>query len=259
MKYIGLIPARMDSTRLPGKPLIEICGVPMIHRTYDQARKSHYLSDLYVVTDSEKIRVYCENHNIPVLVVGSNDKITTGSDRVFQAAERYFPNSDYCFINIQGDEPIIDPSAIDYLISKFEQGLPIFGVATLKKRCSGEEARSRHVVKVVTSQRSNRLIYASRLPIPCNFRGSSEELGLDHWKQVPVYAFNMDSLKRFHLYGRDKSPLEQLESIEINRFLDIDLPVCVYECTYSSIAVDIMSDVAKVERVILANPGAYLK
>lgn len=164
MKFIGIIPARFKSSRFPGKPLAQICGRPMIWWVYRQAYQVEELDEIYVATDDDRIAQECRRWDIPVLMTSKEHE--TGSDRVAEAAR--ITDGDV-YINIQGDEPTIEPEMIREVMRIFGDGEVLF--ATLKREITDEEEmRAPSTVKVVTDEKGNAL-YFSRSPIPSNLKG----------------------------------------------------------------------------------------
>ena len=150
MKIIGVIPARYKSSRFPGKPLVSICGKPMIYWVYRQAEKVKEFDAIYVATDDERIREVCLQYDMNVIM--TSDKHETGSDRVAEVASRVDGD---LFVNVQGDEPVIQPEMIRQVISIFlEDDSVSFG--SLKKEITDpEEIRAASTVKVVTDDKGD--------------------------------------------------------------------------------------------------------
>jgi len=238
-KIIGVIPARYQSSRYEGKPLCMINNMPMIKRTYLQAKKSHLLDDIVVATESNKIKTYCESENIPVIMTSEN--CLTGTDRI---AEVSLTKHYDLYVNIQGDEPVIDPQSIDEVVSEFKKyGDKYIAYNLYKVISEKDEIQGNTIIKTIVNEKDE-LMYMSRLGVP--FNKSKEEA--EYKKQVCVYGFTKNALKVFS--SRDKTLNEQYEDIEILRFLDMGYNVKMKETTVDSIAVDIPSDVQKVEKFL---------
>lgn len=239
IKIMGIIPARYDSSRFAGKPLCLINNVAMIKRTYEQAKQSNLLDKLVVATDSIKIQQYCEQEQIPVVM--TSDKHLTGTDRLAEVAQKeYF---DF-YINIQGDEPVIDHKSINQIVTDFKKYGTAYEVYSLYKKINDqEEVVSDTIIKVVVNQ-SDELIYMSRHPIPFNKSNNV----VSYNKQICVYGFTKKALNVFT--NIDKTHNEQFEDIELLRFLDLGYSVKLLETTVDSIAVDVPSDVQKVENFL---------
>ena len=165
MKIIGVIPARYKSSRFPGKPLVDICGKPMIWWVYQQAKKVPEFDEVYVATDDDRIEAACKEHDMKVIM--TSDKHETGSDRVAEVATKVEGD---LFVNIQGDEPVINPEMIQEVISIFfEDETVTFG--SLKKEITDpDEIKATSTVKVVTDQKGDAM-YFSRSVIPSNVKG----------------------------------------------------------------------------------------
>ena len=239
LKILGVIPARYKSSRFEGKPLCMIKNIPMIKRTYTQANKSKLLSKLVVATDSDIIKVYCESENIPVIM--TSEDCLTGTDRIAEVAkiEHYD-----LYVNIQGDEPVIDPISIDEIVSEFKIYGDEYVAYNLYKNIDIEnEVISNTIIKTIVNEK-NELMYMSRLGIP--FNKSEQEPTFK--KQVCVYGFTKKALELFS--SRDKTLNEVHEDIEILRYLDMGYKVKMKETKVDSIAVDVPGDVKKVEKFL---------
>lgn len=236
LKILGVIPARYKSTRFEGKPLCIISGIPMIKRTYTQAKKSKLLTDLVVATDSIEIESYCQKENIPVVM--TSQSCLTGTDRLAEVALKQ-PYDLY--VNIQGDEPIIDHNAIDEIVEQFNKyGEKYVAYNLYKEIDSKDEVSSDTIIKVITNEKDE-LMYMSRLPVPFN----KSETQPTFKKQVCVYGFTKRALEIFST--REKTLNELHEDIEILRFVDMGYLVKMAKTTLDSIAVDVPADVKKVE------------
>lgn len=237
-KIIGIIPARYNSSRFEGKPLALINKIPMIKRTYQQVEKCKKLNKIIVATDDKKIEEYCNLENIPVIMT-SNTSLT-GTDRLAEIAKKL----DYdLYINIQGDEPVIDPLAIDEIIdihNKYKE----YHVYNLYKVISDKnEINSSTIVKVVVNQ-NEEAMYMSRLPIPY----SNSNLESIYKQHIPIYGFTKKALQVFSQRG--KTINEVFEDVELLRFIDLGYKVKMKETYVDSISVDIPSDIKKVENFL---------
>jgi 3-deoxy-D-manno-octulosonate cytidylyltransferase len=242
LRVIGIIPARYNSSRFQGKPLCLINNIPMIKRTYEQAKKSKALNKLVVATDSLEIENYCKQENIPVLMTSAQH--STGTDRLSEVSKN--ENFDF-YINIQGDEPVIDSQSISQIVNDFQKHTSAYEVYSLYKKIDDlDEIESNTIVKVVVNS-NNELIYMSRYPIPFN----KSEKKITYNKQVCVYGFTKKALAIFS--DRDKTHNEQFEDIELLRFLDLGYSVKMTETAVDSISVDVPSDVKKVEDFLNKN------
>lgn len=239
MNYCVIIPARYQSTRLPGKPLVDICGTPMIVRTYQQCIKACPAEKVYVATDDDRIREVCESNGIQYIMTSSD--CLTGTDRVAECAN--YLDADV-FINVQGDEPLFNPKDLEILISNIEKypGEIVNGYCEITNEVF---FRSSSVPKVVFRP-DGRLLFMSRAAIPSN-----KELGFEKaWRQVCAYAFPREALKDFSSLSQ-KTQLESIEDIEILRFLELGWEVRMIELSSESVAVDTPDDVKRAEAAIL--------
>ncbi len=240
LNYAVVIPARYQSSRFPGKPLVDILGKPMVQHVWERCVDAVGAELVYVATDSKEIQLAVEAFGGQVVMTSS--ECLTGTDRLAEAnvtLKRDF------LINVQGDEPLINPDDIVRVIKRY-QDCPEQIVNAMAAIHSEEEFRSNSVPKVVASK-TGRLMYMSRAAIPTtkelNFEGS--------FKQVCIYAFSARHLE-FFSNGGEKAPIENLEDIEILRFLENDIPVQMVEVNSASIAVDFAEDVERVIHKIKA-------
>jgi 3-deoxy-manno-octulosonate cytidylyltransferase (CMP-KDO synthetase) len=239
MNYCVIIPARYESSRLPGKPLIDLCGIPMIVRTYQQCIKACPPEMVYVATDDERVRRVCEENGIQVMMTSKD--CLTGTDRIAECALSIDADM---FINVQGDEPLFNPKDLEALISNVETypGEILNGYCEINDE---QMFRSSSIPKVVFRP-DGRLLYMSRATIPSN-----KELGFERaWRQVCAYAFPREALRAFAVVPQ-KTTLESMEDIEILRFLELGWDVRMIELSTDSVAVDQPDDIAHVEAAIL--------
>lgn len=241
MRVLGVIPARFNSSRFLGKPLQPILGVPMIKRVYLRALQSKLLTKLVVATDNEKIQRYCQSEGIAVIMTSSSCK--TGTDRVAEVARKIKAD---LYVNIQGDEPVIEAQSIDELISEYEEFKDEYLAYNLYKKTTLKEASRKSIIKVVTNEK-NELLYMSRALIPF----SKEDKKVSFKKQVCVYGFSFRALELFS--RQNKGINEKYEDIEILRFLDMGFKVKMKETKFSSISVDELGDIKLVEAFLKKN------
>ncbi len=243
MKIAGIIPARYGSTRFPGKPLADIGGKTMIHRVYEQASKAEKLSAVIVATDDE--RIINEVESFGGRAVMTSEKHGSGTERCAEVVER-LENSGSQFdvvINIQGDEPFLDPSQIDLLADMFSNDH--VEIATLIRKISDTaDLENPNVVKVVTGN-DNQALYFSRSAIPF-FRGLPKEDWTDkhtYFSHVGIYAYRTPVLKKIVTLPQGK--LEKCESLEQLRWLENGLSIHVQQTDMESFAVDTPEDLSK--------------
>ena len=236
--YLVVIPARYSSKRLPGKPLIDINGIPMIVRTYNQCKKVVASSKIIVATDDKRIQKICTKNKINSIITSS--KCLTGTDRIAEVAKKIKKRF---YINVQGDEPVCNPSDIKKIINfaKKNPDLIINGYTDIKVK---EMFYSPNVPKVVFDSSQN-LLYMSRAPIPSNKKKSF----IKSWRQVCIYSFPYKSLKKFSSIKK-KTLLESIEDLESNRFIELGYKVKMLKMSDRSIAVDTMADLNKVRKKI---------
>lgn len=235
MKYIIVIPARLQSVRLPEKPLIDILGKSMIQRTYERCLLAVESPESVVIaTDSTCIYDHAKKLKMNVLM--TSDECLTGTDRVAEVAKQI--DADY-YINVQGDEPIINPEDIKKMIAILpEKGNVIFNGYT---RISEETDYLSSSIPKVVFRNDKRLLYMSRSPIP----GNKSMKFREGYRQICIYAFTKCSLIKFQELGK-KTYFEDIEDIEILRFLELGFEVQMLEMSSKSIAVDNKFDLVKV-------------
>jgi 3-deoxy-manno-octulosonate cytidylyltransferase (CMP-KDO synthetase) len=243
MKILGIIPARFASTRFPGKPLALIAGKSLIQRVVEQCKKAKSLSEVVVATDDERIAKsalhFCQ-------VEMTSPDHPSGSDRIAEVAQRV--NYD-AVVNIQGDEPLIDPSVIDAVANALSQN-EMSTAATLIKDAA--EYDNPNVVKVVVNA-SNRALYFSRRTIPylrdAANRPTAEQLAaFPFLKHLGIYGYRRETLLR--LVKFPVSPLETAEKLEQLRALENGIQIGVVRVNYDTVGVDVPEDVARVEAIL---------
>ncbi len=245
MKVLGIIPARFASTRFPGKPLHLIAGKSLIERVVEQCRQARSLAEVIVATDDERIaaaaRRFCR-------VEMTREDHPSGSDRIAEVAARCECDA---VVNIQGDEPLIDPAVIDAVAGALA-GAEMSTAATAL-RGAGEYDNA-NVVKVVVSA-AGRALYFSRRTIPflrdAASRPVDEQLAaFPFLKHLGIYGYRRATLLR--LVRFPVSPLELAERLEQLRALENDIPIAVVTVDYDSVGVDVPGDVARVEKILAA-------
>ncbi len=238
-RILGVIPARLEATRLPRKPLRLIAGEPMIAWVYHRARPAPSLDGLLVATDSEEIQAFCRAGEIPVVMTSSAHR--SGTDRIVEVMGR---EATAIYVNIQGDEPMVTAEHIELMLRPFRED-PATRVSTLKVAISPQEARKPDNVKVVTDVKG-RALYFSRSPIPFD-RDSSGHAR--YYKHLGFYAYTAEALGLFSKLA--PSELEQVEKLEQLRFLENGIPITVVETAHDTIGVDSEEDLKKVEEHFL--------
>lgn len=244
-KVIGMIPSRMNSTRFPGKALALILGKPMIYWVYKSASKVKMLDEIFVATSDKEIEECCKKYNIPCICNKTNE--TTAAQKI--AIESDNLDGDI-YINIQGDEPLIDPGAIESIIDVMLNDESLEYVGLKSKITNEEEFYDRNVVKVVTDN-DNFAMYFSRSPIPYEFEYGKA------YRVMGLYGYTKEFLQNFK--NSEKSNLEKLEhGIEMLRVMEKGHKIKLIDTNYKSIGVDLKEHIKEVEKIMLEN-GKYVE
>jgi len=239
MKIAAIIPARYESTRFRGKPLVPICGKPMIQWVYEAARQCDFIDQVFIATDHEGIRAAAEAFGARVCMTAATH--ATGTDRVAEAAESL---DAHIVINLQGDEPLIEPEAIRQAVTPLLEDSSIV-MGTLKTRIMDErDLGNPHVVKVVTDAKDCAL-YFSRSPIPFMNNTNSAAAAYRH---IGLYVFRKDFLRTFTRL--QQTALEQSENLEQLRALEHGYRIKVPTTSYQPIGVDTPDDIIRVENML---------
>lgn len=239
MEVLGVIPARYDSVRFPGKLLSNILGKPLIQWTWENASKSVLLDDLIIACDDS--RIYKIASDFGAKVIMTSKKHESGTDRICEAVA----DIDTKFVvNIQGDEPLIRHSLIDTLISTMQVDESVVMATVIKEIKSPEEINDYNVVKVVVD-RNNFAIYFSRYPIPFN-RENSE--GIRYFKHIGIYGYTKEFLYIFK--NLPHSLLEKAERLEQLRALEAGYRIKVVETKDDCVGVDTPQDLKRVEELL---------
>lgn len=238
LHVLGVIPARLRSTRLPRKVLREIAGKPMIVHVYEAARRASDLAELLVATDSDEVAGACAAFGIPAIM--TSPEHPSGTDRIWEVAQTRAAD---VYVNIQGDEPLLTPDHIRLLVGPFRER-PDTAVTTLKIRLGPEEASNPNVNKVVCGV-DGRALYFSKYPIPYDRDG----IGVVRYKHPGFYAYRKAALDAFHRLP--PSPLELTEKLEQLRFLENGIDIVVVETDTPTIGVDTEADLQAVEALLV--------
>lgn len=236
MKIISVIPARFQSTRFPGKPLVDIKGKTMIQRVYEQVSSAKLINEVYVATDDEKIFNHVKSFGGKVVMTSKNHE--SGTDRIQECIDILKSDADF-IINIQGDEPFIHPEQIDDLCKNVNHHTEIItmyhSINTL------DEVLNKNKVKLVFNK-NKEAIYFSRAPIP--FQKSVEYkkwiLKNNYFGHIGIYGYSATALN--NITKLPPSTLEQLESLEQLRWLENGYKINVVESKYQSIGIDTPED-----------------
>ena len=240
LRIAGVIPARLNSTRLSRKVLRLIAGRPMVEWVWRAAHDSRLMDPVLVATDSDEVEAACCERNIPVAMTSPD--CASGSDRVREVARQIDAD---IYVNIQGDEPTLTPEFFRPLLAFFQR--PEVEVATLAVHCPLEEFANPNAVKVVIAL-DGRALYFSRSTIPFDrdrtgFTGYRKHLG--------IYAYRKAALERFA--SLEPSPLEKLERLEQLRLLENGISIYVAEAPADTIGVDTEDDLQRAEAMLLGH------
>ncbi len=243
MKVIGMIPCRMNSTRFKGKAIYNILSYPMIYWVYYKASKSKLLDKIYVVTSDKEIEEVCLKYNIPCICNKTNE--TTALEKI--AIESCNIDCDIV-INIQGDEPLIETSCIDQIITAIKEDDSLYYVGLKSKIKTKEEFLDSNVVKTVTDK-NGFAMYFSRSPIPFNYDNNNA------YRVMGLYGYKKEFLTKIKNYK--KSELERLEQgIEMLRVMEEGYKIKLLTTSFSSIGVDLKEHIKKVETLMIES-GEY--
>ncbi len=238
-KCYGIIPARYQSTRFPGKPLADILGKPMFWHVFNRASMCPELTSVVLATDDDRIFSAAEKLNVPVVMTKDDHK--SGTDRVLEAAVSLKVPRDAVIINIQGDEPALPPSVISELIVPFKN--PDVLITTPARKITSKEAESPDIVKVVFTL-NQKALYFSRSSIPYPRANQESEF----YGHIGLYAFRMNALR--HFVALQPGRLERTEKLEQLRLLENEIPVHVMVTKHKSIGVDRPDDIEKVSSIL---------
>jgi 3-deoxy-manno-octulosonate cytidylyltransferase (CMP-KDO synthetase) len=253
MNIIGIIPSRYASTRLPAKPLADICGKPMIQRVYEQAQRSTLLTSVIVATDDERIASVVRSFGGNVQMTPAD--IQSGSDRIALVAKNHPAD---IVVNIQGDEPQIDPQLIDQTIRLVMDDTQAVVGTAVKKTSSHQDLFNANVVKVVLD-RNNYALYFSRSPVPFVRDAKKDEEWFSNttfYKHFGIYVYRADFLQ--HYTGLKPSALEEAEKLEQLRILENGFRIKCAVTEYESLPVDTPEDLRRVIEIVLAQNKHHL-
>jgi 3-deoxy-manno-octulosonate cytidylyltransferase (CMP-KDO synthetase) len=236
MKTIAIIPARLESTRLPRKMLREIAGKPLVGWTYEAVRSSLLLTDVIIATDSEEILEVCRAHGWKVQMTLPTHR--SGTERVHEISQSIEAE---IYLNVQGDEPLVRPEQIATLLDVMNG--PAVQVGTVKTVCPREEIGNPNAVKVVTAPDGHAL-YFSRAPIPFDRDG----IGSHYFKHLGIYGYRKSALDLF--VSQPESALEKTERLEQLRFLENGVAIYVGETLFDSVGVDTEDDLQRVAEIL---------
>ena len=243
MHIIGIIPARMASSRFPGKPLAKIHGIPMIGHVYYRSKMSSILSEVFIATCDDEIMKYAEMIGAPaIMTLASHERASDRPAEAMQKIERNYNKKIDIVVMIQGDEPMIDPSMIDDAIGPMQSDPEIQVVNLMSRLDTPEEHEDPNEVKVVVDQKSFAL-YFSREPIPSRKKGA---LQVPMLKQVCIIPFRRDFLLQFN--NMAPTPLEIIESVDMLRVLEHGDKVKMVMSDHRTYSVDTPDDLEYVKK-----------
>ena len=235
------IPARYGSTRLPGKPLVNLAGKPMIQRVYQRAQLSQRATRVIVATDDERIVKAVESFGGEARMTRLDHR--TGTERVAEIAAHVEGD---IFVNVQGDEPLLDPAAVDAAIDALLEEPPAAVATVATPIRTPADIMDPNVVKTVLDFDNNAL-YFSRAPIPW-VRDTGAKQHARHWKHLGLYVFQRDALLEYPTLPQGE--LEKLEQLEQLRWLENGWKIRVAEVEHDAVSVDVPEDVARVEKLL---------
>jgi 3-deoxy-manno-octulosonate cytidylyltransferase (CMP-KDO synthetase) len=242
-KVVIVIPARYGSTRLPGKPLVALAGKPMVQRVYERAKLAERADAVIVATDDERIVKAVEGFGGKARMTRSDHR--TGTERVAEVAAHVEGD---VFVNVQGDEPLLDPVAVDTAVDALLQE-PAAAIATVATPIKvPADIMDPNVVKTVLDFEDNG-IYFSRAPIPW-VRDRDTKIQVRHLKHLGLYVFQRDALLEYPTLPQGE--LERIEQLEQLRWLENGWKIRVAEVEHDAVSVDVPEDVARVEKLLAA-------
>jgi len=243
MQVVVVIPARYGSTRLPGKPLVSLAGKPMIQHVYERAKRAQTVHRVVVATDDARVLEAVRGFGGEAAMTRADHR--TGTERVAEVAAH---EAGDVFVNVQGDEPLIDPVAIDTAVGALlEEPAAQVGTVATPVRHAGD-IMDPNVVKVVMDFDNNAL-YFSRAPIPW-VRDTQSKVHVQYWKHLGLYVFQRDALLEYPTLPLGE--LERAEQLEQLRWMENGWKIRVAEVAHDAVSVDVPEDVARVEKLMKA-------
>ncbi|PCJ64456.1 MAG: 3-deoxy-manno-octulosonate cytidylyltransferase [Candidatus Hydrogenedentota bacterium] len=242
-KAVAIIPARFASQRFPGKVIVPLAGKPLVYHTYLQTCRAKHISRVIVATDDSKVVEALQPYDVEVIMTRPDH--LTGTDRIAEVAKQL---SDSIIVNVQGDEPLVDPDTIDRAIEKLHEH-PETVMATARHALSDpKDIEDPNVVKVVVDTHG-RALYFSRYPIPY-VRAPEETNGdeITHWQHIGLYVFRREFLLSFP--DLPPTPLELLERLEQLRVLENGYSIAVVDTEHKSIGVDTPADLERAREIL---------
>jgi 3-deoxy-manno-octulosonate cytidylyltransferase (CMP-KDO synthetase) len=241
IRVFAVIPARYGSIRLPGKPLASIAGRPMIQHVVERARQAERVTRVLVATDDERIQKAVEEFGGEAVLTRRDHP--NGTDRVAEVAAHFEAE---IYVNIQGDEPLIDPGTIDAVVAEMLDDESIQLATPCTAIAQPNEIMDPNVVKVVRDFDGNSL-YFSRAPIPW-VRDERARGVAQHWKHIGLYGYRRDALLEYPTLPPGE--LERIEQLEQLRWLENGFHIRVVETDYDAVSVDVPADLLRVEKIL---------
>jgi len=240
-KVVVVIPSRFGSTRLPGKPLVTLAGKSMVQRVYERAKLATTVHQVLVATDDQRIIDAVRAFGGEARMTRSDHR--TGTERIAEVAAH---EAGEVFVNVQGDEPLIDPAAIDTAVHTLleEPQASVATVATPIRQT--KDIMDPNVVKTVLDFDNNAL-YFSRAPIPW-VRDTTQKVHVNYWKHLGLYVFQRDALLEYPTLPQGE--LERIEQLEQLRWMENGWKIRVGEVPHDAVSVDVPEDVTRVEELL---------
>ena len=243
MKIVGVIPSRFGSSRFPGKPLAQIAGKPLVAWVVEAAKKARTLDDVIVATDDARIAEAVERHGGKAVMTPSD--LPSGTDRIAVAAGDFA--DDDILVNIQGDEPLIDPALIDALAARLRDDAALDMSTAVSPIASPGDIAAKTVVKVVLD-RFDRALYFSRSPIPADRDGTVDPAGGLYLRHLGIYAYRGAFLRRY--VAEKPCEIEMAEKLEQLRALWMGAKIAVVRTLDSGVGVDTPEDAERVGKIL---------
>jgi 3-deoxy-manno-octulosonate cytidylyltransferase (CMP-KDO synthetase) len=247
---IAVIPARYSATRLPGKPLVSLGGKPMIRRVWERASQAERITRVIIATDDERILQAAAGFGAEAMMTRSEHR--SGTERVAEVAVHVPGTGEDVFVNVQGDEPLVEPEAIDTLVEAIESEEGVAVATLMVPIAKPPDIMDPNIVKVVLDFDGNAL-YFSRAPIPW-VRDREAPVHVKHMKHLGLYAFRRDALLDFPTLP--VGDLERIEQLEQLRWMENGYKIRVAETQHDSVSVDVPDDVERVEQLLRKSQSA---
>lgn len=241
---VAVIPARYAATRLPGKPLVSLAGKPMIQRVWERVKQATRISRVIIATDDDRILKAAAGFGAEAVMTRSEHR--SGTERVAEVAVHIPGESEEIFVNVQGDEPLVEPEAIDTLVEAIESEEGVSIATLMVPIARPADIMDPNIVKVVLDFDGNAL-YFSRAPIPW-VRDREAPVHVKHMKHLGLYAFRRSALLDFPTLPL--GDLERIEQLEQLRWMENGYKIRMAETRHDSVSVDVPDDVARVEQLL---------